>query len=61
LKSLFVCPVTGRLWLETYPHGEYHGGGWPELDQVSQDVARATFNLPEDYFTSGPGRPETKD
>lgn len=55
-RALYVCPVTGKLWLETSPHSELHGGGWVELDQVSREVARWIFDLPEDYFESGPGR-----
>jgi len=26
-EVVYRCPITGRQWLEDYPHGELHGGG----------------------------------
>ena len=42
-ETLFGCPETGRLWKEYLPHAEYHGGGLPELVQLSPEAAAAEF------------------
>ena len=42
-ETLYGCPETGRLWKEYRVHPEYHGGGWPELVQISPREARKSF------------------
>ena len=42
-RTLHVCPLSGQLWLEHYPHSERHGGGSPELRVLSNDEARELF------------------
>ena len=44
-EVLYCCPDTGRYWKKTYPDAEYHGGGAPELEQVSLEVAREDFGV----------------
>jgi hypothetical protein len=43
--KLFVDPVDGRYWEQTYPNSEWHGGGPPTLTCVSDDYARAKYKL----------------
>ncbi len=42
-ENLYGCPETGRLWKEYRVHPEYHGGGWPELVQISPEEAKNKF------------------
>jgi len=43
--TLFRCPQTGRFWKESYPHSGMHGGGPPELVQISAAVAKEEFHF----------------
>ncbi len=42
-EALYECPATHRWWLEWYPYPEAHGGGPPELTQISRGFAIARF------------------
>ena len=42
-ETLYGCPETGKHWKEYLPQGEYHGGGPPELVQISPEEAEAEF------------------
>lgn len=45
--SLYVDPADGRYWLLTYPHGEMHGGGPPQLKCVpltAEEIAAGFFS-----------------
>lgn len=44
-EILYQCSVTKRFWKEYYPHSEAHGGGPPELIQISPEDAEKDFNL----------------
>lgn len=35
----YECPDTSRVWLQDYPHSEYHGGGSPRLRQLDSSGA----------------------
>ncbi|MDQ3634392.1 MAG: Imm27 family immunity protein [Acidobacteriota bacterium] len=38
-NKLFQDPLDKRFWEQTYPHGDWHGGGPPALVNISQDEA----------------------
>jgi Immunity protein 27 len=42
-ETLFRDPVDGRLWERTYPQGELHGGGPPQLAVISIEDARRKY------------------
>lgn len=42
---LFVDENDGRYWEQTYPHGEWHGGGPPTLTHVLPDYVRSKYKL----------------
>ena len=37
--TLYRDPTDGRYWEHTYPHGEWHGGGPPQLRYLSDGEA----------------------
>ena len=45
-QMLYRDPKDGRLWEQTYPQGEMHGGGPPRLAVVSLEEARQRYTLP---------------
>jgi hypothetical protein len=44
-SKLFRDPADGRLWEQSYPQGEMHGGGPPSLQCVSHQVALAKYGI----------------
>ena len=51
--ALYQCPVNPfRFWIEWYPYPEAHGGGPPELTQVSRNYAAYQFHGANLYFLS---------
>ena len=42
---LYRDPTNGRLWLKTYPSSEMHGGGPPQLKEISQIDAKKQFQV----------------
>jgi len=44
-EMLFKDPDDGRYWERTYPQGEMHGGGSPELRCLSPQDAAAKYDL----------------
>jgi hypothetical protein len=44
-QILYECPNTGKLWKEYYPYPDSHGGGPPELVQISLQAAQEEFHL----------------
>lgn len=42
-ETLFQDPSDGRFWERTYPQGDLHGGGPPQLQLISEDEARAKY------------------
>ena len=46
--TLYRDPVDGRLWETTYPQGEMHGGGPPQLSVVSPETAAAKYHVGSD-------------
>jgi hypothetical protein len=42
-ETLFRDPRDGRLWERTYPHGEWHGGGPPQLQVISSEAAASKY------------------
>lgn len=44
---LYRDPRDGRLWEQTYPQSELHGGGPPKLAVVTLDEARTRYSLPK--------------
>jgi hypothetical protein len=47
-ETLFRDPADGRLWERTYPEGHMHGGGPPRLKVISEQDARAKYDLSGD-------------
>jgi hypothetical protein len=45
--TLYRDPVDNRLWERTYPNGDWHGGGPPQLNVVSKEQASAKYNIPD--------------
>jgi len=43
--TLFRDPRDGRLWEQTYPHGEWHGGGPPRLSVILPDDAAKKYEM----------------
>ena len=43
--TLYRDPRDGRLWERTYPRGEMHGGGPPQLSVVSPEAAAAKYRV----------------
>ncbi len=43
--TLYINQVTNQYWLHTYPNSEEHGGGQPQLMQVSDLVAKKEFGV----------------
>jgi len=49
-EILYLNPLDGAYWEKTYPQGEMHGGGPPELRRLSFDEAKKKYgdwSLPE--------------
>ena len=44
-ETLYQDPTDGRLWERTYPHGDWHGGGPPQLKVVLKKQALAKYNI----------------
>jgi len=42
---LYKDPADGRLWIKTYPNSEMHGGGPPQLKQISLTEAKKQFQV----------------
>jgi hypothetical protein len=45
-ETLFRDPGDGRLWEQTFPHSEMHGGGPPRLQVISENGAAAKYERP---------------
>jgi hypothetical protein len=44
-ETLYQCPITKTFWKEYYPHSEQHGGGPPELIQITPEDAKRDFKV----------------
>ena len=44
-ETLFQDPTDGRYWERTYPQGDMHGGGPPELHLISEEDAKTKYKL----------------
>ncbi len=42
-EILYRDPQDGRLWEQTFPHSEWHGGGPPALRNLSDAEARRKY------------------
>jgi len=42
-ETLYVDPCDGRFWEKTYPYGEMHGGGPPQLQCIPRDKAESKY------------------
>src|SRR5690348_15682895 len=42
-ETLYRDPLDGRLWEQTYPHSEMHGGGPPRLTVIAPERAAAKY------------------
>ena len=45
-SMLYRDPKDGRLWEQTYPQGEMHGGGQSKLAVISIEEARIRYSVP---------------
>lgn len=45
-NTLYRDPSDGRYWELTYPQGELHGGGPPELRCLAADQAEQKYGAP---------------
>jgi len=43
--TLYINKATNQYWLHTYPNSEMHGGGQPQLEQVTELVAKKEFGV----------------
>jgi hypothetical protein len=43
-ESLYEDPTDGRYWELTFPHGEMHGGGPPELRYIDKVIAAEKYS-----------------
>lgn len=44
-ETLYQDPRDGRLWEHTYPQGHMHGGGPPQLNLLSPDIAASKYGV----------------
>lgn len=44
-ETLFQDPSDSRYWERTYPQGDLHGGGPPQLKMMSADEAKAKYQI----------------
>jgi hypothetical protein len=44
-ETLYRDPRDGRLWERTYPQGEMHGGGPPQLSVVAAEDASSKYRV----------------
>lgn len=44
-SMLYRDPGDGRLWEQSYPHSECHGGGPPKLEVISQESAHQRYSI----------------
>jgi Immunity protein 27 len=42
-QTLYQDPDDGRYWERTYPQGELHGGGPPQLQSLSKEEAKQKY------------------
>jgi hypothetical protein len=45
-EILYQDPSDGRLWLLTYPNGDWQGGGPAQLIAISHEDATSKFGVP---------------
>ncbi len=45
-ETLYKDPDDGRYWERTHPHGEMHGGGPLQLQNLTADEAKQKYSLP---------------
>jgi hypothetical protein len=43
--TLYLNTTDNQYWLHTYPNSEMHGGGQPQLQQVTELVAKKEFGV----------------
>ena len=43
--SLYLNKTSKQYWLHTHPNSEMHGGGQPQLQQVSEVFAKNKFGV----------------
>ncbi|MFQ1625172.1 Imm27 family immunity protein [Lysobacter zhanggongensis] len=44
-STLYRDPDDGRLWQRTFPQGELHGGGPPQLECITKSQAKALYGV----------------
>ena len=44
-EILYRDPFGGRLWERTFPKGEVHGGGPPQLSYISHEQAKEKYGI----------------
>jgi hypothetical protein len=44
-ETLYKDPDDGRYWERTYPQGEMHGGGPPELRYLATEQAKKKYGV----------------
>ena len=44
-KTLYQDPKDNRYWLLNYPHSDWHGGGPPRLEMITQTEVTEKFGL----------------
>ena len=43
--TLYLNIILNQYWVWTYPNAEMHGGGQPQLQQVTELVAKKEFGV----------------
>lgn len=49
-EKLYRNPEDHRLWELTYPQGELHGGGPPQLRHLTSDEAKKKYGIESPIF-----------
>ncbi len=44
-ETLYFNKATKQYWVQSYQNSESHGGGQPQLQQVSELVAKKKFDV----------------
>ncbi len=44
-EILYLDPTDGRFWELTYPDGSMHGGGAPQIEVISESLARGKYQF----------------
>jgi len=44
-ETLYFNKATKEYWVRSYPNSDVHGGGQPQLEQISESAAQTKFSV----------------